>query len=264
MSGIHFVPGAHVERVARTGSGEITMAVRSTRTGACCPSCRTISCAPHRTYVRRPSDLPSLGRTVRLELRVQRFYCRNPSCPRRTFAERLPGVLDIQARRTRRLAAAQTAVAVEVGGEAGARRSSNWRCPRAQTRWCGSPGAPHCRASGRCAQSVSMIGRSGSERATVRSSSIWRSIAWSTCCADAYSSPHDPHKVRESRFCGASSFPGGVRGAVLPCQCNSGRSAGTQVTEPPENPVRFTVFPGANVWRSMCHGGRTWFGRRTL
>src|SRR5690606_1681051 len=37
-----------------------------------------------------------------------------------------------------------------------------------------------------------------------------------------------------------SRSPGGVRGAVLPCQINSGKSAGTQVTESPENPVRFS------------------------
>ncbi|HEY0969364.1 MAG TPA: ISL3 family transposase [Gemmatimonadales bacterium] len=121
MKQMHAVPGCQVERVARTGTGEVTMIVRSSRSGALCPACRTSSSAPHSTYVRRPADLPSLGRTVRLELQVRRFYCRNSSCHRRTFAERLPGLLDVRARRTRRLAAAQTAVAVEVGGEAGAR-----------------------------------------------------------------------------------------------------------------------------------------------
>jgi len=43
----------------------------------------------HSRYYRRPADLPSLGRAVRVSLRVRRFYCRNAACSRRTFAERL-------------------------------------------------------------------------------------------------------------------------------------------------------------------------------
>ena len=46
--------------------------------------------AVHSRYRRRPADLPSLGRAVRVDLRLRRFYCRNAACPRRTFAERLP------------------------------------------------------------------------------------------------------------------------------------------------------------------------------
>lgn len=36
---------------------------------------------------RRPADLPSLGRRIRLELAVRRFYCVDATCSRRTFAE---------------------------------------------------------------------------------------------------------------------------------------------------------------------------------
>jgi zinc-finger of transposase IS204/IS1001/IS1096/IS1165 len=49
--------------------------------------------AVHSRYSRNPADLPSLGRGIRLVLRVRRFYCRNAACPRRTFAERLPRLL---------------------------------------------------------------------------------------------------------------------------------------------------------------------------
>jgi transposase len=48
---------------------------------------------------------------------------------RRTFAEQLPGLLDVRARRTRRLAAAQRAVAIEVGAEAGARLTEKLAMP---------------------------------------------------------------------------------------------------------------------------------------
>ena len=52
---------------------------------------------------------------------VRRFYCVNAACARRTFAEQVPELLQRWARRTRRLAKAQTGVGVTLGGQAGAR-----------------------------------------------------------------------------------------------------------------------------------------------
>jgi hypothetical protein len=71
--------------------------------------------------VRRPADLPCLGRQVRLELAVRRLYCRNPACARPSFVERLPGLVAPRAQRTHRLADAQGQVGVALGGAAGAR-----------------------------------------------------------------------------------------------------------------------------------------------
>ena len=62
-------------------------------------------------------------------MRVRRFYCRVPTCRRRTFAERVPGLLDVRARRTRRLATAQRALAVETSAEAGARLARRLAMP---------------------------------------------------------------------------------------------------------------------------------------
>jgi transposase len=75
----------------------------------------------HSSYDRHLADLPSLGRTVSIHLRVRRFYCRNTACPRRTFVERLPNLVAPFARRTCRLAEAQGQTGVALGGEAGAR-----------------------------------------------------------------------------------------------------------------------------------------------
>ena len=47
-----------------------------------CPDCGEPSHAVHSRAVRRPADLPCLGREVRLELAVRRLYCRNPACSR--------------------------------------------------------------------------------------------------------------------------------------------------------------------------------------
>jgi transposase len=75
----------------------------------------------HSRYRREPADLPSLGRKVGVSLRVRRFYCHNAKCARRTFAERLPELVARYARRTCRLAAAQTRIGVAPGGSAGSR-----------------------------------------------------------------------------------------------------------------------------------------------
>ena len=125
---LYTVPGCHVEQVRRQ-DGELRLIVRSQRTSASCPSCRSESTTLHATYVRCPADLPSLGQGVRLDVHVRRFACRNTACARRTFAEPFRGLLDERAQRTRRLAAAQRRVAVQAGGEAGARLRTGLAMP---------------------------------------------------------------------------------------------------------------------------------------
>lgn len=121
MNVFHLLPGCHVERIHRIDPTSLQLQAHGMRGGARCPACGVWSEAGHGSYQRRPADLPLLGRSVRIALRVRRFRCHNPACGRRTFAERLPGLLADHARRTRRLAAAQGAVAAALGGEAGAR-----------------------------------------------------------------------------------------------------------------------------------------------
>src|SRR3954452_5236217 len=115
------MPGCSVERITPDGPGFLHIAAHGTRPGSRCPDCGRASLAVHSRYRRRPADLPSLGRALRVDLRVRRFYCRNAACTRRTFAERLPELLGPHARRTRRLVEAQGRVGVALGGEAGAR-----------------------------------------------------------------------------------------------------------------------------------------------
>ncbi|RKH57290.1 transposase family protein [Corallococcus llansteffanensis] len=118
MEVLYSLPGCRVDRVTHGSSADIALAVRLEGTGARCPSCQTPSTSVHGSYVRRPTDLPSAGRAVQPELRVRRFCCRNPECSRRTFAERPVRLLSARARRTRRLATAQCAVAITAGVEA--------------------------------------------------------------------------------------------------------------------------------------------------
>ena len=115
------MPGCRLERITTEASNLLHIAAHGTRPGGRCPDCGRASRAVHSRYRRRPADLPSLGRKVRVGLRVRRFYCRNTACARRTFAERLPDLVKPHARRTCRLAEAQGRVGAALGGEAGAR-----------------------------------------------------------------------------------------------------------------------------------------------
>ncbi len=100
---------------------EMIAVLRSTAPAASCPLCGAASSSIHSHYRRVPNDLPWGGLPAKLILRVRRFFCRAPSCARRVFAERLPGVLAPWARTTERLTMLLRAVAFALGGEAGAR-----------------------------------------------------------------------------------------------------------------------------------------------
>jgi transposase len=110
-------------------SQHITVTTTSCQTGSCCPSCGAVATREHSRYTRRPVDLPCVGRQLRLQLNVRRFFCDNPACQQRTFAERLPGVARRFARRTERLTAAQCQIALALGGEAGARHATQQAMP---------------------------------------------------------------------------------------------------------------------------------------
>ena len=64
-----------------------------------------------------------------LRLQVRRFLCMKAGCPKRTFAERLPGVVWPSARRSERLADIQRHVALALGGEAGGRLAHRLAMP---------------------------------------------------------------------------------------------------------------------------------------
>lgn len=115
------MPGCRVEAITSDDPNLLHIVARGIRPGGRCPDCGRASRAVHSRYRRHPADLPSLGRRVRVGLRARRFYCRNAKCARRTFAERLPELIVPHARRTDRLAEAQSQVGAALGGEAGAR-----------------------------------------------------------------------------------------------------------------------------------------------
>ncbi len=88
---------------------------------AACPLCGSDARNVHSRYIRRLSDLPCLGRAVRLLVTVRRFSCPLPECPRRLFVGRIPGLAEPHARTTARLRQAHESIGYALGGEAGSR-----------------------------------------------------------------------------------------------------------------------------------------------
>jgi transposase len=99
----------------------LTFLLASMQTTTCCPVCGTSTTRVHSRYTRTVLDLPWAGVLVQLRLRVHKFFCELPECPRTIFTERLPQVLAPRARRTHRLATAQQRIGLALGGAAGER-----------------------------------------------------------------------------------------------------------------------------------------------
>jgi transposase len=121
----HFVPdrmtlsvqGWHLDETA----AQLTLQATATRTRVRCPLCQALTLRVHSRYTRTVADLPWGPYTVRLHLRVRKFFCDQPTCPRQIFTERLPTVAAPWARRTLRLAQRLRACGLALGGEMGAR-----------------------------------------------------------------------------------------------------------------------------------------------
>ena len=101
----------------------LVIEAHSVATQAVCRTCGQVSTRRHSVYQRHPADTACCGKSVRLCLTVQRFFCDNADCAYRTFAERLPDLLVPSARRTNRLVQTLREIAFAAGGEAGTRLS---------------------------------------------------------------------------------------------------------------------------------------------
>ena len=107
----------------------IALTLQPRQAQASCPLCAQPSVRVHSRYFRTVADRPWAGVPVRLRLHIRKFVCVNTTCPRAIFAERLPTVVAPSAQRTCRLAADQRQLALEHGGEAGARTAARTGMP---------------------------------------------------------------------------------------------------------------------------------------
>jgi transposase len=96
---------------------QLTVEVISTLPSACCPGCGTLSESVHCHYQRTVHDVPCGGRKVVLRLCVRKFVCRNATCPRKVFAERLPDLVQPWARVSNRLLEELKAIGLAASAE---------------------------------------------------------------------------------------------------------------------------------------------------
>ena len=109
--------GGSVHVLARTCGGE-----------APCTGCGVVSRRVHSSYQRQLADTTSGGQEVLIDLQARRFFCGNPTCGKATFAEQVPGLTTRYGRRTCALQAVLLAVALALGGRAGARLTGRLAC----------------------------------------------------------------------------------------------------------------------------------------
>lgn len=75
----------------------------------------------HSHYRRRLADAALGGRRTVIDLHARRFFCTNPTCTKKTFAEQVPGLTTPHARRTPVLRRMLENIALALAGRAGAR-----------------------------------------------------------------------------------------------------------------------------------------------
>ena len=121
-------PSLHVEALL-LGDDGVTIRAVSEATDVRCPVCGEPADRVHSRYERMLADLPWARFAVRLQVRVRRFVCENPACPRTIFAERLAGIAPACAHRTARQRDRLTDLALALGGEAGARLAAKHGMP---------------------------------------------------------------------------------------------------------------------------------------
>ena len=214
------VPGCRVTATDDLGNGLVVSVERRRRSGRC-PRCGWPRRAGHRGHRRRSTDLPCLGRSVRLDLEVRRLRCANAACPRRTFAERAPSLVTPRARRTRRPAEAQCRIGLAPSAAARARDDVHERLHRA------AADARRARAPvpGRRGSSGSTTGRGGTAGATAPSWSILSGDGPPSSCPTARDRPWLRGCAVPPR---SRSWPGAARRrsrAGCDCRC-AGRAAG--------------------------------------
>ena len=112
-----FAAGRSVHALARSCAGE-----------AACPGCGVVSGRVHSRYQRRLSDTASGGQEVLIDLQARRLFCGNGACAKATVAEQVPGLTTRYGRRTCGLQAVLQAVALALGGRAGARLTGRLAC----------------------------------------------------------------------------------------------------------------------------------------
>ena len=83
---------------------EFVIQARSAASDDVCPDCGVVATSVHSCYQRTLHDFPAHGRRVIIQVTARRFRCREDTCPRTTFAERLADTVETRVRPSGRCA----------------------------------------------------------------------------------------------------------------------------------------------------------------
>jgi transposase len=113
---ITWSPAAGLNVVSVERGGEAWTITLDSQQLSVCPGCGARSKSRHSTYWRTLRDLSAQGAPVVINARLGRWRCRNQSCDRRIFTERVPGLASPFARRTVRLSEIVRLIGHNAGG----------------------------------------------------------------------------------------------------------------------------------------------------
>src|SRR3989442_11052934 len=119
-SGFHFPAGITIDSIDPSAN-ELVIRIACDFPNMPCPECHQPSARIHSCYQRMVADLPCAGRNVILVLTLRKFVCGTPTCPRKIFTERLPGLVESYGRMTTRLFALVQVLGLVAGGQQGTR-----------------------------------------------------------------------------------------------------------------------------------------------
>ena len=108
-------PDLLLEEITREGQTRF-LTVRSSKKAMACPDCAKVAVKVHSRYPRTLAEVSLMDYAVRLRVQLRRFFCSNPACARKTFAEPFADLAVAHARRTNRQASRLSAITKELGG----------------------------------------------------------------------------------------------------------------------------------------------------
>ncbi|MGY4102443.1 ISL3 family transposase [Nocardia sp. R16R-3T] len=112
--------GLRIEAIRAAGS-TVRIEAATGEDPVACSGCGMLSGRIHSRYQRRLSDTSITGLEVLIGLQVRRLFCDNSECGKTTFTEQVPQLATKYARHTVTLQRVLCAVALALGGRAGAR-----------------------------------------------------------------------------------------------------------------------------------------------
>jgi hypothetical protein len=134
---------------------------------------RSPSAKVHSRYARTLADAAIGGRHVVIRLWVRRFFCHHPACPARTFAQQIPGLTTLYARRSPPARRMLEMIGLALASPPGSRTTG---CRTWIVGWSQHSAAPDSRTADPQPSGVAVLGSTTSRCAAVVSTAA----CWST------------------------------------------------------------------------------------